>query len=310
MDVNDVLDGDQDAKPHHKQDDFCFTRPDYRATGNETAVKVYTVSQESTFLLIQNVPKLDLAKALAQLFGNFSTLQRFEKLQNYPCEEFCEAYLVKYSSLPSARYAKKKHDNSVFYNSQLHVCYAPEYESVEETRDKLITRQKIVAAKLRNPNKRKMTHKPKQLIQKKPKEQPQEEPPTIGPSFKKSDFHSTWSGPKSKHFIPTNHDMVHRLLPDTSDSNVAPPFSETLVTAQSVLFAAPRQVKSKSAPKLKNLLMTDPGVIPVKLKAVEKVEFKATSDPSSFAKSSAGIENKLAQIAKTGARPPKRRRRI
>ena len=40
MDVIDVLDGIQDVKPHHKQDEFCFTRPDYRATGNETAVKV------------------------------------------------------------------------------------------------------------------------------------------------------------------------------------------------------------------------------------------------------------------------------
>ena len=235
-------------------------------------------------------------------------------MHNYPCEEFCEVYLVKYSSLPSARYAKKKHDNSVFYNSQLHVCYAPEFESVEETRDKLITRQKIVAAKLRNPNKHKMMHKPDQLIQKKPKEQPQELPPTIGPSFKKSDFHSTWSGPKR--LIPPNQDVVHRLLPNTSESSDIPPTrsptstSDTLTTSQSVLFAAPRQVKSKSAPKLRNLLMTDPGVIPVKLKPVERVEIIATSDSSSFAKSSVGIENKLAEIAKTGVRPPKKRRRI
>jgi len=307
MDVNDVLDGDQGAKSHHKQADFCFTRPDYRATGNETAVKVYTVSQESSFLLVQNVPTLGLSKALAQLFGNFSTLQRFEKLQNYPCEEFCEAYLLKYSSLPSARYAKKKHDNAVFYNSKLHVCYAPEYESVLETRDKLITRQKIVAAKLRNPNssKRKITRKPAQLIGKQPKQEETE--PTIGPtaSFKKSDFHSTWSGPKSKQFIPCNPEVVHRLLPDPS---ITPP--QTLITPQSVLFAAPRQVKSKTVPKLKNLLMTDPGITPVRLTPVKPEGSKASGDSSSFAKSSASIETKLAEIAKTGARAPKRRRRI
>ena len=47
------------------------------------------------------------------------------------------------------RYAKKKLDMRSFYGGMLHVCYAPEYETVDDTRQKLIERRKIVAKKCR-----------------------------------------------------------------------------------------------------------------------------------------------------------------
>ena len=49
----------------------------------------------------------------------------------------------------SARVAKKKLDNHSFFGKPLHVCYAPEYETVQDTREKLHQRRKIIAQKTR-----------------------------------------------------------------------------------------------------------------------------------------------------------------
>ena len=47
------------------------------------------------------------------------------------------------------RFAKKKLDDHSFYGASLHVCYAPEHETVTETREKLQDRRKVIAAKIR-----------------------------------------------------------------------------------------------------------------------------------------------------------------
>lgn len=46
------------------------------------------------------------------------------------------------------RFAKRKLDDLSFFGGILHVCYAPELESVEETHEKLIQRRKEVHFKL------------------------------------------------------------------------------------------------------------------------------------------------------------------
>ncbi|NXU52812.1 RBM48 protein, partial [Turnix velox] len=43
------------------------------------------------------------------------------------------------------RVAKKKMDERSFFGSLLHVCYAPEFETVQETREKLQDRRKYIA---------------------------------------------------------------------------------------------------------------------------------------------------------------------
>ena len=45
--------------------------------------------------------------------------------------------------------AKVKMDDQPFFSKQLHICYAPEYETVEETRQKLQERRKVIAKKTR-----------------------------------------------------------------------------------------------------------------------------------------------------------------
>ena len=47
------------------------------------------------------------------------------------------------------RFAKRKLDDTSFYGGVLHVCYAPEYESVDDTREKLQQRRIEVARQLR-----------------------------------------------------------------------------------------------------------------------------------------------------------------
>ena len=47
------------------------------------------------------------------------------------------------------RAAKRRLDDWSFYGGVLHVCYAPEYETVQETREKLQDRRKTIAAKVR-----------------------------------------------------------------------------------------------------------------------------------------------------------------
>lgn len=47
------------------------------------------------------------------------------------------------------RVAKRSIDNKNFFGGILHVCYAPELETLEETRAKLIQRGKDVAMQIR-----------------------------------------------------------------------------------------------------------------------------------------------------------------
>lgn len=46
------------------------------------------------------------------------------------------------------RFAKRKLDESVFLGNQLQVSYAPEYESLSDTKEKLEGRRKEVLARL------------------------------------------------------------------------------------------------------------------------------------------------------------------
>ena len=45
------------------------------------------------------------------------------------------------------RYGKRKLDNHSFFGGQLHVCYAPEYEKVQDTREKLNERRRLIRKK-------------------------------------------------------------------------------------------------------------------------------------------------------------------
>ncbi|XP_053373435.1 uncharacterized protein LOC123530991 [Mercenaria mercenaria] len=138
------------SKPkHHIRQEVCSTRAPYRDGRKPTAVKVYTVHQESKYLLIQGVSAVGATNELVKLFETVGDVEEHRILDDYPSEQFTEVYLIKYKRIQSARFAKRKLDDWSFYGGVLHVCYAPEFETVQETREKLRERRRVVEAKSR-----------------------------------------------------------------------------------------------------------------------------------------------------------------
>ncbi len=72
---------------------------------------------------------------------------RYRLLDEYPSEPFTDVYWIKFAVFDSAKVAKKKMDNRSFFGKNLHVCYAPEYETVQDTREKLQERRDLIARK-------------------------------------------------------------------------------------------------------------------------------------------------------------------
>lgn len=137
--------------PYHRRKEICKTRPFYRRGKRETSVKVFTIADESKYLLIHRIPAIQgVNDELRKVCSKFGAIERFEIANNYPSEEFFQVVLIKFYLLKNALYAKKKLDDNNFYGSSLHVCYAPELESLEETAEKLSERKKFVHFRLKN----------------------------------------------------------------------------------------------------------------------------------------------------------------
>ncbi|XP_031235775.1 RNA-binding protein 48 isoform X2 [Mastomys coucha] len=83
-------------------------------------------------------------KELIERFALYGAIEQYNALDEYPAEDFTEVYLIKFVKLQSARVAKKKMDEQSFFGGLLHVCYAPEFETVEETRKKLEERKAYI----------------------------------------------------------------------------------------------------------------------------------------------------------------------
>ncbi|XP_018575166.1 RNA-binding protein 48 [Anoplophora glabripennis] len=135
-------------KNHHKQLELCQTRPAYRQGRNLTAVKVYTISSESQHLFIYGVPSINLRNELKRLCTKYGELVNIHVVPNVPTEMFTECYHVQYRRIQSARIAKRLLDTKSFYGGVLHICYAPECESVQETKAKLLQRKRDVLNRL------------------------------------------------------------------------------------------------------------------------------------------------------------------
>ncbi|XP_064081030.1 uncharacterized protein LOC135197821 isoform X1 [Macrobrachium nipponense] len=149
--------------PHHEQLEFCYTRAKYRQGRKLTSVKVYTVNDESRYLIVTGVPAVKILEELERLCLRYGNIELFEILPDYPQPSFEEAYLLKYKNIKNARFAKVKLDGTSFYGGILHVCYAPELESLEETREKLADRRKSIAALTRYKMNASEVNKAKQM---------------------------------------------------------------------------------------------------------------------------------------------------
>ncbi|XP_045875985.1 RNA-binding protein 48 [Meles meles] len=135
---------------HHVQRAVCDTRAKYREGRRPRAVRVYTINLESRYLLIQGVPAVGAMKELVERFALYGAIEQYNPLDEYPAEDFTEVYLIKFMNLQSARIAKRKMDEQSFFGGLLHVCYAPEFETVEETRKKLQERKAYITRTTKN----------------------------------------------------------------------------------------------------------------------------------------------------------------
>lgn len=134
-----------DPQEHHHQKEFCLTRPKYRQGKKLLAVKVYTVNHESKYILVCGVPSIKIGNEFENLCRRYGEAE-VKPLPDYPTEDYTECFMVKYDRIKCARFAKIQLDGRSFFGGVLHVCYAPELETVDDTREKLQERRKSVAA--------------------------------------------------------------------------------------------------------------------------------------------------------------------
>ncbi|CAF2500939.1 unnamed protein product [Rotaria sp. Silwood2] len=136
---------------HHVKDEVCLTRPPYRNGKKLRAVKVYTIAQESKYLLIQNIPSIaGVVEQLLPYFNQYGKIEQYWRLDGYirkdstQGDEFFDTILIKFIQIQQARNAKCRLDDMNFMGSNLHVCYAPECENLDDLREKFNERRTIV----------------------------------------------------------------------------------------------------------------------------------------------------------------------
>lgn len=110
--------------------------------------QTYTIANESQHIFIYGVPKIKLRAELKNLCLKYGQILALHVVTDHKTEIFTECYHVHYAKIQSARIAKRQLDNRSFYGGILHVCYAPERESVEDTKAKLLQRSKDVLSRL------------------------------------------------------------------------------------------------------------------------------------------------------------------
>ncbi|KAH7674441.1 RNA recognition motif domain-containing protein [Dioscorea alata] len=115
-----------------------------------SAVRVYTVCDESRYLIVRNVPALGCGDELCNLFRSYGEVEECKPMDAEDCEAFTDVYWIKFLQVSSARIAKRKLDESVFLGNRLHVSYAPEFESPSDTKEKLEGRKKEVINRVKS----------------------------------------------------------------------------------------------------------------------------------------------------------------
>ncbi|KAL2559766.1 RNA-binding (RRM/RBD/RNP motif) family protein [Forsythia ovata] len=114
------------------------------------AIRVYTVCDESKYLIVRNVPSLGCGDELLKLFSTYGQVEECKPMDAEDCEPYTDVYWIKYYQVDNARFAKKKLDEFVFLGNRIQVSYAPQNETLSDTKEKLEGRRKEVVARL-NP---------------------------------------------------------------------------------------------------------------------------------------------------------------
>lgn len=137
---------------------MATNRPEYRDSREPRAVKVYTTAQESRFLVFDNVPSLGVIDQLIRTCRKFGRVMEHRVLDEHPnATDLTDVVWVAFDTLASGRRAKQKLDDTPFFAQLLRVSYAPEYETMEDIRQKLVDRTVNVIRSMKPKRKRSTT---------------------------------------------------------------------------------------------------------------------------------------------------------
>eukprot|EP00899_Mesostigma_viride_P016705 jgi/Mesvir1/25035/Mv16974-RA.1 len=136
------------SREREKDAAICHTRKPYRAGRRLTAVKAYTVAQESRYLIVRNVPALRCVEDLIKLFALYGPIEEYRTVDEER-EPFTEVVWIKFCHVANARFAKRKMDDAPFMGALLDISYGLGHESVGDTRQKLEERVRTVARKVK-----------------------------------------------------------------------------------------------------------------------------------------------------------------
>ncbi|KAG8488395.1 hypothetical protein CXB51_016550 [Gossypium anomalum] len=83
------------------------------------AVRVYTVCDESRYLIVRNVPALGCGDDLLKLFANYGDVEECKPMDAEDCKQFIDVYWIEFQLISNARFAKRKLDDFVFLGNHL-----------------------------------------------------------------------------------------------------------------------------------------------------------------------------------------------
>ncbi|XP_078174188.1 RNA-binding (RRM/RBD/RNP motifs) family protein isoform X2 [Carex rostrata] len=120
--------------------------PRYR--DEPAAVRVYTVCDESKYLIVRNVPSLGCEEELKKLFESYGPVEECKPMDAEDCEPYTDVFFIKFSQVSNARFSKRKLDESVFLGNRIQVTYAPHFETLSDTKEKLEARRREVLGRI------------------------------------------------------------------------------------------------------------------------------------------------------------------
>ncbi|KAJ4804104.1 RNA-binding protein 48 [Rhynchospora pubera] len=119
------------------------------------AVRVYTVCDESKYLIVRNVPSLGCGEELKRLFESYGPVEECKPMDAEDCEPYTDVFFIKFSQVSNARFSKRKLDESVFLGNRIQVTYAPQFETLSDTKEKLEVRRREVLSRIYSTSARK-----------------------------------------------------------------------------------------------------------------------------------------------------------
>ncbi|KAI7894548.1 uncharacterized protein EV154DRAFT_498159 [Mucor mucedo] len=126
------------------------TRLEYREPKKPRAVCVYTIAQESRYLVVENLSTIGVIKEFIRHCGQFGKVEAYRLLDDHDAstegEDVC---WLAYDNVSSARYAKRMMDDKVYCYQRLRVYYVPEYETADDIRAKFADRFQAIHKRLR-----------------------------------------------------------------------------------------------------------------------------------------------------------------